>query len=155
MCVYLRNKFQVFSIILTSFRQGGGSNFTKNKPLKSLTRLELKLCLKPLAFTSYKAFLKNKKRPGTSLPVSFSAWFLKKNISLVIFHKLTKFHCLVAFTSWNIEQYVYCNCLLTRLRRHKFWNQPYFSNQAVSSTWSKSQDKTFFLSFLKGFHWSK
>ena len=27
---------------------------------------------------------------------------------------MTKFHCLVAFTSWDIRQYVYCNCLLTR-----------------------------------------
>ena len=28
---------------------------------------------KPLAFASYKAFLKNKNRSGTSLPASFSA----------------------------------------------------------------------------------
>ena len=70
----------------------------------------------------YKAFLKNKNRSGISLPVSFSAWFLKKNISLIIFYYLTKFHCLVAFTSWDNEQYVYCNCLFTRLWRHKFWN---------------------------------
>ena len=35
---------------------------------------------RPPALTSYKAFLKNKKRSGTSLSVSFSAWFLKKNI---------------------------------------------------------------------------
>ena len=34
--------------------------------------------------TSYKVFLKNKKMSGTSLPASFSAWFLKKNISLAI-----------------------------------------------------------------------
>ena len=27
----------------------------------------------------------------------------------------------MAFTSWNIGQYVYCNCLLTRLWHHKFW----------------------------------
>ena len=40
---------------------------------------------KPFAFPLYQAFLKNKKRSGTSLPVSFSASFLKKNISLVIF----------------------------------------------------------------------
>ena len=39
-----------------------------------------------IAFTSNKAFLKNKKRCGTSLPASFSAWFLKKNISLVILY---------------------------------------------------------------------
>ena len=41
---------------------------------------------RPLAFTIYKAFLKNKKRPGTSLPASFLAWFLKKNISFVLFY---------------------------------------------------------------------
>ena len=74
-----------------------------------------------LTFTSYKVFSKNKKS-GTSFPDSFFAWLLKKNISFVIFHYLTKLHCLVVFTSWDIGQYVYCNCLLTRLWRHKFWN---------------------------------
>ena len=69
-----------------------------------------------------KTFLKNKKRSGTILPVSFSVWFLKKNISLVIFYYLTKFKCLVVFTSWDIGQYVYRNCLLTSLWRHKFRN---------------------------------
>ena len=91
----------------------------------------LKLSCRPLAFTSYKAFLRNKKRSGTSLLASFSAWFLKENISLVIFFYLTKFQYLVAFTSWDIEQYVYCNSLLTRLWRNKFWNSPYLSNQAI------------------------
>ena len=33
----------------------------------------LKLSSRPLAFTSYKVFLKNKKRSGTSLPASFFA----------------------------------------------------------------------------------
>ena len=28
----------------------------------------------------------------------------------------------IAFTSWDIGQYVYCNCLFPRLRRYKFWN---------------------------------
>ena len=37
---------------------------------------------KSLAFTLYKGFFRNKKRSGTSL----SAWFLKKNIYLVIFY---------------------------------------------------------------------
>ena len=37
----------------------------------------------------------------------------------------------IAFTSWDIGQYVYCNCLLTRLWRHKFQNQPDLSNQSV------------------------
>ena len=44
----------------------------------------LKLICRPLAFTSYKFFLK--KRSGASLPASFWAWLLKKNISLVIFY---------------------------------------------------------------------
>ena len=89
--------------------------------------------------SKYIETVKSKKKSGT---FSFSAWFLKKHISHVIFYYLTKFHCLVAFTSWDIGQYVYCNCLLTRLWRYKFWNWPYFSNQAVFSIiWPKSQDK--------------
>ena len=44
--------------------------------------------------------------------------------------------------SWDIGQYVYCNGLLTRLWRHKLWHFPYLSNEAVSSTWPKSQDKS-------------
>ena len=73
----------------------------------------LKPSSRPLAFTSYEAFLKNKKRSGTSITASFSAWLLDKNISLIIFYYLTKFHYLVAFTSWDIGQYVYGDCLLT------------------------------------------
>ena len=45
----------------------------------------LKLSCRSLVFTSYKASSNNKKRSGTNQPASFSAWFLKKNISLVIF----------------------------------------------------------------------
>ena len=78
--------------------------------------------LQTIFFTSYKVCLKNKKRSGTSFPASFSAWFLKKNIYVVIFYYLTKLQCLVAFTSWDTGQYVYRNCLLTRLWPQKFWN---------------------------------
>ena len=46
----------------------------------------LKLRCRLLAFTSYQAFLKNKKRSETSLHALFSVQFLKKNISLVIFY---------------------------------------------------------------------
>ena len=35
---------------------------------------------------------------------------------------MTKFHCLIAFASQNIGQYVYYNFLLTRLWCHKIWN---------------------------------
>ena len=103
-------------------------------------RKMLKISCRPLAFTSYKAFLKCKKGLElASLPHFLHDFW--RNTYLVIFYSLAKFHRLVAFTSWDIGQYVYCNCLLTRLWRHAFWNQPYISNQAVFSAWPKSQDK--------------
>ena len=76
----------------------------------------LKLICKPLAFTSYKAFLKNKKRSRASLSTTFWVWFFKKNVSHVMF---------------PASHYVYCNFLLTISWRHKFWNWPYLSNQAI------------------------
>ena len=74
----------------------------------------MKPSCRPLPFTLNKAFLKNKKGSGTSLSPSFSAWLMTKSIS-VMFFQLTKFHCLAAFSSWGVEQYMYCNFLLTRL----------------------------------------
>ena len=59
-----------------------------------------------------KLLLKYKNRSGTSLPILFSAWFLKKNSFLVTFSHLTKFHCLFVFTLWDIGQYEHCCCLL-------------------------------------------
>ena len=49
-------------------------------------RNTLKLSCSAVAFTSYYAYLKNKKRSRTSLRNSLSAYFLKKNISPVIFY---------------------------------------------------------------------
>ena len=66
----------------------------------------LKLSRRSIAFTSYKAFLINKKWSGTSLSASSSVWCLKKNISFIFFYWLTKFHCLVAFTLWDMRKYV-------------------------------------------------
>ena len=82
----------------------------------------LKLSWRPPWFISNIAFLKNKKGSRTSHPASFSAWFLKKSICLAILFYLTKFQYLIAFTSWDLGQYVYCNSLLTRLWHNKFWN---------------------------------
>ena len=78
-------------------------------------------------------FWKTRKRSWTSPPVSFSAWLLKEKIFLVIFLYLTKFHCLVAFTSWDIWHMFIFSCLLTRLWRHKLWNSLFSSNQVVLS----------------------
>ena len=46
----------------------------------------LKLSCRPLIFSSNKAFLRNKKRSGTSLSASISTWFLNKNIYIFIFY---------------------------------------------------------------------
>ena len=70
-----------------------------------------------------------------SLP-QFLHNFWKKKLSC-LFYELTKFHRLVAFTLWDIWPYVYCNCLLTRLWRNKFWNQYFLSYQAVIFCMSK------------------
>ena len=59
------------------------------------------------------------KKCETSFFTAFCERFFWKNVSRVTFYQLTKFHCLIAFSSWNIGQYVYRNCLLTRLRRRK------------------------------------
>ena len=57
----------------------------------------LNIRCRPIAFTWYKASLKNKKGSATSLPASFSVWFWNKKISNVIFYEPTKLHCLIAF----------------------------------------------------------
>ena len=49
----------------------------------------LKLRCRPLAFTSYRAFFKNKKMSETSLRASFSGWFFKKFFS-----------CYILLTDW-------------------------------------------------------
>ena len=69
----------------------------------------------------------------TSFSYRFCIWFFKKNVSCVTFlhSRLTKFHRLIAFISWDTRQYVYYHCLLTRVWRHKFWNYLYLSHQAV------------------------
>ena len=47
MCVYLRTKFEAFSIILKSFTQGGeGSSFTHPQPLKEPLKIPPRLGLK-------------------------------------------------------------------------------------------------------------
>ena len=76
-----------------------------------------------LLFPHIKLFQKNRKRPGSSLHASISEWFLKKKVSHVTSYSLTKFNCLITFTSGDTRQYVCCNYLFPILWRHKFWNQ--------------------------------
>ena len=66
---FLKNKIEHISgSIVQSFVQ-----FTFIISQDDDDRNILKLSSRPLAFTSYKVFLKNKKRSGTSLPASFFA----------------------------------------------------------------------------------
>ena len=86
----------------------------------------------------FKKFWKMKKTPGDIIishictknydQIMYVSWDIVRNrqtdkqtnrrtekVSLV-----SKFRCLVAFTFWEITRYVYCNCLVTSLRRHNF-----------------------------------
>ena len=49
---------------------------------------------------------------GIVSPPHFKYDFSRK---LFIFYYLSKFHGLIAFTSWDVGEYVYCDCLLARL----------------------------------------
>ena len=108
-----------------SYTKCGGETSPRHFSKKSKLSISLnrQSKLQTTCFYSYKALLKNKERSRTSLSwVSFCAWFLKKNISLIIFYGLTKFHFLAAFALWDIGQYIYNNnCLWIKLWRHKFW----------------------------------
>ena len=123
-------------------KRGGETSprpFSKNSKLRSTeiwnfiqfvfivcpSRVLLKY-IKPKVLTTcfylVESFFLKKNRYRTSLPASFYASVLKKNISHVIFYSLTKSQCLIAFTSWDIGQYVYCNCFLPSFWLHRFWN---------------------------------
>ena len=111
--------------------------------------IEIKLQITYFYFI-YSSF-KNKKKSGSS-PASLTVWFLKKNISLVIFYYLTKCEYLVAITSWDIEQYVYCNCLLTRLWRHKLWINLICLIEPFFYMTKKSKQKLKYLQNEKGYY---
>ena len=107
----------------------------------------LKLSCRLLAFTSYKAFWKNKKRNATSLCLILCMIFEGKYFSCNILSigKISFSGCLYFLLLGN----KYCNCLLTKLWSHKFWNLPDLSNQALFSTRPKSQNKNLNISGRK------
>ena len=99
-----------------------------------------------------------RKGSGNSLSITFWVWFFNKNISHVTFYWLAKFHCLIAFTSWDIGQYAYRTCLFPRLWCHKFWNliQWFFYMKKKSKQGYKYlEKKKRFSSFLKAFQLPK
>ena len=108
MCVYFRSKFEVSSIILTSFRQGDG-NFTpsplnfKTNPLKTKPRLRLTM----LVNNRLNSFVVN-----LNIILNY-VFFIKyrwiSNISLVLLvlystEKLFHFHLILLFFSCHFVQ---------------------------------------------------
>ena len=68
---------------------------------------------------------------GPVSPPRFVYYFSTK-MFLEFYLLLTNFRSLIFFTYRYIAgQYVYYNCLLTRLWRYKTWNWPYLANQVV------------------------
>ena len=63
----------------------------------------LKLRCRLLAFTSYKAFSKNKKRSGSSLPTPIFCIISKKECFSFYFLLTNQFHCLIA---WFLRYWV-------------------------------------------------
>ena len=86
-----------------------------------LSKYILKLSCRPLAFTSCKAFFKKQKRglELVSLPHCLHV-FLRKIFILLYSITWPNFIVWLPFLR-KILGNVFCNCLLTRLWRHKFW----------------------------------
>ena len=61
----------------------------------------IKAKLQTTCFYLIKSIFEKEKEVWAGLLVSFSAWFLKENTYLALFYYLSKFHCLVVFTSWH------------------------------------------------------
>ena len=62
-----------------------------------------------------------RKGSGNSISIAFCVWFKKKKF--LVLHSIN-WPNIIAWSPLHLEiyQYVYCNCLLTRLSRHKSWN---------------------------------
>ena len=52
------------------------------------------------------------------------------------------FPCYISLIDQIFRQFVYYNCSLKRLWKHKFWNEPYLSNQAIFLLDQKINTKT-------------
>ena len=93
--------------------------------------------------------------------------FLEKSLEIVFphnffvrFFKKNNFHVVLLTDQislpnylyfWNIGQYVYCNCLLTRPRRHKFWINLAFLKKQFFYMTKKSDQKLKYLENEKSF----
>ena len=92
-------------------------------------------------------------KKGFGLVSRICVWFFKKNISQILFYQLTKFHCLIAFTSWDIWQYVYYKGLLSTLWRLNFEVYRNFLTKQFSYMTRNSEQKVKYLKNEKS--WNK
>ena len=78
---------------------------------------------------------------GTSLPSSFSAKLLKKNVScyILLIVQVSLSGCLYFVRYWTISV---LQLFVNQVVISWILKLPYFSNQAVFSTWPKSHDKS-------------
>ena len=85
---------------------------------------------------------KKQKRSETSIPASFSAWFLKEKY-FSCYNLLTKqismSDCLY-FPARDVWKYIYCKYLFPSLWYHRFWRYPFLFYQTVFLLDQRSQD---------------
>ena len=100
----------------------------------------LKRSCRPLAFTSYKAFLKHKKRTGTSFSASFSTWFLRK----IFVNQIV--------SSWNLK-------LTLSFQSSRFFLYDQKVKTKTEIPWERKEplrwNKKHFSSLLNWFQWRK
>ena len=86
----------------------------------------------------YAQFLFFRKMSRTSFSTTFLShvWFFKKTVSRVTFYQLTKFHCLITFTCWDIGQ-----CVLQLFVNQAVTSQNLKLTLSFLPSWPKSQDK--------------
>ena len=99
----------------------------------------------------YAQFCCFRKWPGISFSTIFCIWFFKKNLSYIILYWLSKFHCLIGFTSWDTDKYVCLNCLLTRLWHIDFEINLIFPIKPFSNMIKKSRERFIHLESEKSF----
>ena len=102
------------------------------------------------------------KRPVNSFSTIFCKWFFKQNETHIIFNQLTKFHCLIAFTSWKMgNMYIAIICfrgcdvinfeLTSSFKSMKIWQKV---KTKIKISWEQNKplrwNKKHFSSFLKG-----
>ena len=108
-----KSKLNLSGSVVESFIQ-----FVYYMPSWGLSKY-IKTC-RPLAFTSYKAFLKNKRcLELISLP-HFLHYFSRK--IFLFLHSINWQNFIIWLPLLHVGQYVYYNCMLTRLWCHECWN---------------------------------